>query len=287
VTDVVAAAILALWSSVTPQGGQTCRSAATLVTPGPFVECARWGTERYRDRSVAIREGYRLVGRDFPGMGEHWIRVRLVFDAEFDASRPEVLNYITVAGKPVLVGVGYAIPLLEGEEPPAGPAGQHAWHDHTRTIDDETVLPSHRTHDLARRGARLAMMHAWIWSAGPETIFATDNWALPFLRAGSRPPPEPPPAAAKALSLASGGRDYFEMAIEAAGSIDPSERRGVQTAFDAAERDVQSLVRTAPDSLTATTTLARLTGIWTALWETIDRTVGPETRRRLARLPIR
>jgi hypothetical protein len=131
------------------------------------------------------------------------------------------------------------------------------------------------------------MMHAWIWSSGPSTIFSADNWGLPFLRAGATPPPEPQPAAAKALSLASGGREYFEMAIEAAGSTDPTEKRAVQAAFDSAERDVQSIVTTAPDSLNSTDTLTKLTGIWTALWETIDRTVGAETRRELVRLPIR
>jgi hypothetical protein len=165
-----------------------CDAPDVLQSPTSFIECARAATARFQDREAAIREGYRKIGRDFPAMGEHWIRVALLFDGRFDATRPEVLNYIVVDGKPKLLGVGYALPLLAGERPPEGPAGVHAWHDHSRTIEEETVVPHHHTHGSAGNGARIAMMHAWIWSANPEGAFAADNWALPFIRLGLNPP---------------------------------------------------------------------------------------------------
>lgn len=39
------------------------------------IETARLAA-RYKDRAVAMREGYRRVGTDFPGMGEHFVNTR-------------------------------------------------------------------------------------------------------------------------------------------------------------------------------------------------------------------
>ena len=112
---------LARAGAMAAQEGTTCgstTSAAEQSVPR-FVECARAATGKYRDESAAILDGYRRIGRDFPAMGEHWIRIGLVFDGKFDPARPEVLNYVTVAGKPRLIGVAYAVPLLPGREPPS------------------------------------------------------------------------------------------------------------------------------------------------------------------------
>src|SRR5215203_2892336 len=136
-------AMMLFFGALTGPQPAGCDAPEVLTSPSRFVDCARAGTERYKDRTVAIRDGYRLIGRDFPAMGEHWIRIGLVFDGKFDASRPEVLNYVVIGGRPQLLGVGYAMPLLAGETAPEGPAGPHAWHDHFRTVDDETVLPHH------------------------------------------------------------------------------------------------------------------------------------------------
>ena len=54
----------------------------------------------HSDQRVAVLDGYRRIGRDFPGMGEHRIRIGLIFDGRFDPSRPEVLNYVDVDGTP-------------------------------------------------------------------------------------------------------------------------------------------------------------------------------------------
>jgi hypothetical protein len=264
----------------------TCDSPEVLTSVPRFVECARAGTERYHDRQAAIRDGYRRIGRDFPAMGEHWIRIALVFDSKFDPSRPEVLNYVEIGGKPRLLGVGYAMPLLTGEAAPAGPAGPRAWHDHFRSVDEETVLPDHHTHGSANNGARLAMMHAWIWSPNPEGVFAPDNWAIPFVRHNLIPPAEFPIGAAKALSLLSGGRDYVEASIRAvAGRGDHQEF--ARAALDDAVRQVTAIVPRDPQERIDAAMLARLASIWTGLWTAIDGAAPADVRQKLMSLAVR
>ena len=112
---------------------------------------------------------------------------------------------------PKLVGLGFAAPLLAGELPPEAPAGRDAWHDHSRTIEDETVLPHtdpvHEHHGEGP-GPRLAMLHTWLWAPNPDGVFAADNWSLAFVRLGLTVPAASPPDAAKALSLLTGGVEW-------------------------------------------------------------------------------
>ena len=270
-------------AGVVPPHTVPCDSPDALLSVPTFVECARGGTERYRDRAAAIRDGYRRIGRDFPAMGEHWIRIGLVFDGKFDASRPEVLNYVVVDGRPQLLGVGYAVPLLAGEAAPNGPAGPHAWHDHFRTVDDETVLPHHHTHGSANDGPRLAMMHAWIWSTNPQGLFAADNWAIPLVRLNLTRPAEFSIPAAKALSLPAGGREYFEASILA--GVDVADHRvAVRAALD---RAVQQVSTAYHHEELDPASVSRLASIWTELWRSMEATLPGEVAQRLAGLAIR
>ena len=58
------------------------RDDATVASSAAqrFVDLVRVATDRYHDRARAVADGYRLIGRDFPGMGEHWVNVGLLFD---------------------------------------------------------------------------------------------------------------------------------------------------------------------------------------------------------------
>jgi len=262
-----------------------CDTPAVLTSQSAFIDCARAGTEKYRDRSAAIADGYRLIGSDFPAMGEHWIRISSLFDGRFDAARPEVLNYVIVQGRPHLLGVGYAVPLLDGETPPDGPAGRSAWHDHTRSIADETMLPHHHTGGNDAGGARLAMMHAWVWSSNPEGTFAADNWTLPFLRLGLEPDPTAPPAAAKALSLASGGSNYFMTSIAAV--TGPRDATALTAAFQRAVITAEDIVRENNDRKLTGPRLQRLAHTWRELWVQVDASLSDADRERLSHLPIR
>jgi hypothetical protein len=279
---IVAAALLLIMR----QEPARCGSQPALTSATAFVECARIGTARYKDRSAAIADGYRKIGSDFPAMGEHWIRIGLVFDGRFEPSRPEVLNYVDVDGRPQLLGVGYAVPLLGDEKPPAGPAGIGAWHDHSRTIDDETVLPGHHEHGRDAQGPRLAMLHAWIWSPSPDGIFAVENWAIPFVRL-KLSPAAAAPAVSKALSLAAGASGYFLATIEAATVLTPGEKAGVRQAMDRAQSAVGEIVARVESATLSDAQCAELSDVWIRLWTDIELAVRADARRELASLAVR
>ena len=67
-----------------------CAQHAAPQAVDGFIESARLATAKYQDRSVAIGEGYRQIGSDFPAMGEHWINIGLLFDGKIDAAHPEM-----------------------------------------------------------------------------------------------------------------------------------------------------------------------------------------------------
>lgn len=251
-----------------------------------FVAAVREATARYQDREVAIADGYRLIGGDFPAMGEHWIHIGLLFGRHHDPMRPEFLTYVTVAGTPRLTGVAYAVPLLPGEPPPDGPFAGVRWHDHASTIDAETLIAhgEHSGHDGRDGDAealpRLAMAHAWVWLANPDGNFAADNWAIPYFRLGLETPAEAPVTCAKALALVSGGAAHLAAVVEAAGAHAPSEQRALQKALARAQRSARDAVEGAHGRLDAAQ-LALLDAAWARLWKDLDRALPPSTRSRL------
>ena len=266
---------------------------APLATPqddhsvAAFIESARAATTKYQDRSVAIADGYRQIGSDFPAMGEHWINIGLLFDGKFDPAQPEVLTYAIISGKPRLLGVAYVLPLLPGEFAPDWPASKEAWHDHFRTLEDETVQPQHHVAGQGGDAPRLTMLHAWIWLANPAGMFAADNWAVPYFRLGIEPPQDAPDTAARALSLVSGGAGYFSASIHATVPLTSTERRKVDAAFARSRGAVGALVR-GPSTATLTPSeLQNLSAVWTGLWKEIDASVSPKTRASLKRVPTR
>lgn len=209
-TLVVAVAVLA-----TPAGGRSAppqaqATAATSVHAGDpdaadllrFVEQAREGTARYRDRGRAIAEAFRPLGPDAPAMGRHWIHAGRVLSGTFDPASPAGLTYILVDEKPELTGVFYVLPLEPGDRLPDTPGGLAAWHYHNGDLSDEALLSVHDPmHGSDAFGLRVAVMHAWIWAENPGGMLAPDNWTLPFVRLGLSPP-ETRPRAAMAVSLA-------------------------------------------------------------------------------------
>jgi hypothetical protein len=231
-----------------------------------FLQRARAATARYQDQSIAIFEGYRRIGQDFPSMGEHWIQLDLLFDNRIDAEHPEVLTYVTVDGKATLTGVAYLLPLLSGESPPDLPAPKEAWHDHYRTIEDETTLPQHHLSGTAAGGPRMVMLHAWIWTPNPDGVFAADNWALPYIRTGFTPPEHKPRTAALALSLLSGGVDYFTPTVNSVASPSRKQRIAIDAAFATARSAVAQAIRE--------NAIDGLADIWNKLLLSLESAVG-------------
>ena len=258
-----------------------------------FVSAVREATVRFHDQRVAIREGYRKLGPDFPAMGEHWIQPGLVIDGEVDPARPPVLSYATLEGRVTLTGVAYTLPLGPGEEAPPFLGRSGVWHDHSSGVDEESLLLNHGSHEghggHARRGGpRLAMVHVWTWTENPDGMLAQYNWALPYLRLGLPVPPESPAAARRALSLAAGGADYYAALLEAAADARPEERTRFRRVLTAHAQRVEAWVaearaREVPPT-PRTLDPEPLTRIWRSLWDELEAACGPGTRNRLAEL---
>jgi hypothetical protein len=285
---LLVAALSGLLSLAGPEPvSDLCTGTPVDTSVEAFVACARAATDKYRDHAAAVRDGYRRIGGDFPGMGEHWIRVNLLFDRSFDPAKPELLSYALVDGRRRLLGVAYAVPLVGDDLPPRTPAGLSAWHDHSGTIDEETVLPQHHTHGAAGRAPRLAMLHAWIWSSNAGGMFAADNWDIPALRLGVTPPAAGPAATGKTLSLLVGGREYLERAIAASTTLSGAERARVDRAFDRAVAAAEATVKGLAGPAIGDADGLRLAEIWAALWADIDAVVSDDARERLAILAVR
>lgn len=258
-----------------------------VMPESAFIEAAREATKKYQDRAVAIAEGYRQIGEDFPGMGEHWICIGRLFDGKFDPAKPEILSYVVVSGKPRLLGVAYLLPLLPGESPPDWPVGKEMWHDHFRTLQDETELPQHHSTGHGGDAPRMAMLHAWIWLPNPAGVFAADNWAIPFFRLGVERPSDATETAAKALALASGGVKYFADSVYAAVPLTRSERKKIDAVFDQSRIAVESLLHGRRVTAPTPSELENLSEVWTKLWEKIDLSVNAKLRRSIQLVPIR
>jgi len=252
-------------------------SSADSSATAAFVARVRSATAKYRDLEEAIAAGYRLLGPDFPGMGEHWVNVRRAIQPNIDVDRPPVLSYMRLNGEAVLTGVAYTHTVQPGEQPPdlAFPIN---WHFHSGTVDEETLLlnPMHH-HDAGEGAPRLAMVHAWVWIDNPDGVFEQHNWALPFLRTGLPVPDSTPPQAAKALQLLAGGVEYYARLIEVAGGPDASDRAAVERVLTEAHQRV----RTRFDAVQAANGVSSsdiewLVEAWHALWGEIERAVTPD-----------
>ncbi|MGH2607939.1 MAG: hypothetical protein ACRDHF_02515, partial [Tepidiformaceae bacterium] len=191
-----------------------------------LLAAARAGTERFRDPSAALAEGFRPVGPDFPGMGQHWIHPGLLLEGALDPARPHVLEYADIRGTLTLVGVAYVSLATGGRVPDAFPVSPEAWHFHGGTVSEESFVRGHALGEPAdSAGApRLAVLHAWIWLDNPAGVFRTDNWSLPFARVGLEAPPGVTRGAAEAMALAApGGEAYMAALLKAVGRPDSVE----------------------------------------------------------------
>jgi len=256
---------------------------AAQVTAGgaraeTFLAAARSGTARYQDRAAAIQDGYRALGPDAPGMGQHWINPSLVLAGRFDAARPQVLTYILVGEQPVLAGVAYAIPTRGGEGAPEEPVGASAWHYHGRTVDEESFLADHHhAGEGAGPDTRVAVLHAWAWVPNPAGAFEPDNWALPFARLGATPPPGAGAAAGKALSLASVGRPFFLKVLRDLCGADSASAALAAGVVAGRAGAIASWVRERGDRPLTPADGAWLEGQWAGLWEDLRRALPDAT----------
>lgn len=243
-----------------------------------FVARALDATRPFRDRNEAIRAGYRKLGADFPGMGEHWVNPGLIVRGAVDPARPPVLSYVVIDGEPVLTGLAFTLPLAPDAEPPSEPFGAHAWHDHSGDVDEETLLLNHpASRHGGGSGYRLSMVHVWTDLENPDGLLAQNNWRLPWLRVGVEPPAGADREAARGVSLGFSGRDFYAELLEAAApGMGPGEKAEVEEALDRWAGRVETLVEEArapgagPDA-------AAFREAWRGFWEEVRAGVTPAT----------
>jgi len=253
---------------------ETDTSRAALA----FATAARAATERYRDQSVAIADGYRPIGPAFPGMGEHWVNGAELVRGELAIARPQILEYAPVHGRPALVGVAYAVFVGGSDSAPNFPEGVAGarWHFHSGSVEAESFLHGHHEMMSDAMGPRIAVLHAWIWIDNPAGLFATDNWALPFAELGLAPPRSVSPAAGKALSLATGGEAFLIDALMAntGPAAGDSAKLRATVAMYADRARAWAARHTAPEPPDARA-MAELDALWDELWTEIERVASP------------
>lgn len=269
--------------------------AASSATLEAEVLAVRRATERYQDIEVARREGYRLFGMEGPLMGEHWYLPDAV-RRPLDMARPSTLQYATVGGRKVLVGVAYTYYRRPGEPLPDGFAGAgDVWHTHdvtrlARAATAERPLLRAIVDRRIRRGrvgagdgrTLLTMVHAWVWSQNPDGMFAGQHRGLPYLRAGlpASHAAGASEAAAMGVSLLApdGCTDEVRRTDRLAG-LSPGQSRDLRRACDRQAEAVR-----ASSTASAAALNAAADGAWTAYLAERDRILRPEQRQRMQRV---
>ena len=236
-------------------------------------------TARYADRRIAAAEGYRRLGADFPSMGEHWLNTAALLDGRLDASRPTLLLYATIAGKPTLLGVGF-VTTTRGDSSIPGVAGWPvAWHEHSGLLADESgVAPGKGS----PTDTHVWVVHAWTSLRNPAGAFAPDNWLLPFARAQLPLPPVPDPLASLAVALATTGDVYLRGVLTDAGARTSLNAPAVDAAIASARARVLSLVSGArAKEALSSEDLSALRAEWLALAAALHALIGPSVERYL------
>jgi len=261
-----------------------------LVVPGllsaqrqatdSLAAAAASGTARYADRRAAAADGYRRIGPDFPGMGEHWLNTAALLSGKLDANRPTILIYAPIAGESKLLGIGF-VTTTRGDESAHGvPGWPEAWHEHSGLLADESgVAPG----ASAEGGTHVWVLHAWTTLDNPGGKFTPDNWALPFVRAGLDVPAQTDADAARALAMVYGGDVYLRDVFTDAACASPSRAAAVDSVLANARARIASRVgaRRARNALSADE-LSALRGEWKSMSDSLRTLLGPDVNRYLA-----
>ena len=257
---------------VTPAAarGQTTSPAARGANAGRAAldslaaESAR-RTARYADRRAAVADGYRRIGADFPGMGEHWLHPAALLAGGADASRPTLLMYADVGGRPTLLGVGFVVTTRGDSAAPSVPGWPEAWHEHSGLLADESG--ARRAGVSSRGGAtRVWVLHVWTALPNPNGPYVPDNWALPFARVGLVAPAGVDADAGRALSLVIGGDEYLKGVLADAGVSNARAAAAVDAALAASQARVGVVAaRARAAGAVRTDDLAALRAEWRAI----------------------
>lgn len=236
-------------------GGQVIQPRAPIfddyrpTTQAAQLDELRNAIEKYRDFSVAEREGWKAFGDDEPLMGRHYYSEDApdyISGDALDFSRPNNLMYTDIDGRQVLTGVAFVVRLAEGEPVPEGFAGHmDRWHVHNFVAAIEAATEERPflgwlakwwlDRNYRNKGddrGRLAMVHAWVTMDNPDGIFADYNRTIPYKKLGL---PEAywqgaSEEAARGLNLATeGGCDAINGTLWIA-TVDKQQERAINKA---------------------------------------------------------
>jgi hypothetical protein len=232
-------------------------AALMLSEPGPadrarldsLADATAASTTRFADRRVAIAEGYRRIGTDFPSMGEHWVLPSALLGRQLDPARPTVLAYATIDGRATLIGTGFII-TTRGSASADVPGWPTYWHEHSGALSDESGAHVGMS-DPSPDATHVWVLHIWTALPNPLGRYDSDNWALPFARLGLSPPSDVDHDMGRALSLSvAEGDTYLRRILEDAGLR--TEQNHVR---------VDAALETARAATAATAARVRLAGV--------------------------
>jgi hypothetical protein len=252
---------------------------------------AEQSAARYTSRSNAIADGYRRIGGDFPGMGEHWVNPnRIQTSDHIDASRPSFLSYALLGGQPRLLGVGFIVTSGADTADVNLPGWPHQWHEHSGLLGDESAGRSKRS--LAASASRVFVLHIWTALPNPEGRYTPDNWTLPFARAGRVTPAGVDADAGRAFSLTVGGDDFLRGALSDLGVLRGEAEARADSAIASAKNRAALSFRGGPSpgipsgardlqlfgagSAIEDSAVSTLRAIWADLDTTLQRVLGTD-----------
>ena len=154
--------------SHTPAAEQHDMTSEQRSNAGALIKIVRESTERFKDVTVAVNEGYALqfgcvTGPDAGAMGLHYVNSDLVTKGVLDVTRPQIVIYEpTSDGGLKLIGADYLLVAAQWDAEHKSPPelmGQlfHYWESPNRF-----GLPAFYT------------LHVWAWKDNPNGAFV--NW---------------------------------------------------------------------------------------------------------------
>jgi hypothetical protein len=143
-------------------------SAEARNKTGALLKTVRDATERFKDVSVAEKEGYALQfgcvsGSDSGAMGLHYVNGALVNSGVLDATRPQIIIYEPMPnGTLRLIGADYLVIADSWNAKHSGPPELMGQFFHLFESPNRFGLPAFYT------------LHVWAWKDNPNGSFV--NW---------------------------------------------------------------------------------------------------------------
>lgn len=159
-------------SAPAQQGHSHETEAQSQLTPsqGALLKIVRDNTERFKDVSVAEREGYALLfgcvsGPDSGAMGMHFVNLNLVASGVIDATRPQIVIYEPLPdGHLQLIGADFLVIASDWDKAHPGQGAPQLMGQlfHYFESPNRFGLPAFYT------------LHVWAWKDNPNGAFV--NW---------------------------------------------------------------------------------------------------------------